>query len=499
MFPLVAISSLLGLGLVPVSQVLAADETVATLLPYLPESSNVVAVIRVDKVLNSLRGQAEGWAGKQQEKFLAGASSIPPQVGTIVIGMQVRPQTSELVSSIGLASIPQGVQLQSISEREGDASVDTIGGHAAVQSKYNAFYVELSKTVLAIVSPAARQEASRYVRHVTSVARTQIPEGYVGSAAQLDHHIVIAMDLVDLGNPVRIRKDLERLEGVAGKPAVRDELLELIATAQGVRFCADVTDTTQATLSVDFEKQPGPSAIALQGMLLRIISDAGLHVSELDEATAAITGKSLVLTMPKFSDASLRLVLSLVTPSAPVPEVAATTSPAPRTSTPAVPEATQSLRYFRTVNQALDDLKQANSRNRDPGKNATWYENIAKKIEKLPSRGVDPELLAYGAEMSQRLKALAASLRGVAIEVNTVQKTIVWNSKFDPGYTEANVWGGYGYRAPSVQYDSNLQQVRERQAEAVIRGEKDRTNAWLMIDEERQQVATKVADRYGSK
>jgi len=224
-----------------------------------------------------------------------------------------------------------------------------------------------------------------------------------------------------------------------------------------------------------------------------------LHVSELDEATAAITGKSLVLTMPKFSDASLRLVLSLVTPSAPVPEVAATTSPAPRTSTPAVPEATQSLRYFRTVNQALDDLKQANSRNRDPGKNATWYENIAKKIEKLPSRGVGPELLAYGAEMSQRLKALAASLRGVAIEVNTVQKTIVWNSKFDPGYTEANVWGGYGYRAPSVQYDSNLQQVRERQAEAVIRGEKDRTNAWLMIDEERQQVATKVADRYGSK
>ncbi len=63
---------------------------------------------------------------------------------------------------------------------------------------------------------------------------------------------------------------------------------------------------------------------------------------------------------------------------------------------------------------------------------------------------------------------MAASLKGVAVEVDTVGKSLVWKSTFDPGYTEANIWGGLGYRAPSVQVDSNLQQVREKQADAVI-------------------------------
>jgi hypothetical protein len=504
---LVMLVGLMGGWTVNDPRSLRADEVVNALLPYLPESANVVAIVRVEQLMNSPRGKSEGWANAQQERFLAGASSIPRQVNTLVLGMQVRPQTSELVSSIGLASIPQGVQLKAFVEREGDAPIDTLSGHPAVQSKYNAFYIELSKTVLAIVSPAARQEAARYVRHVTTVAHTQLPEGYLGTATQLNHQIIIAMDLQDLSNPDRIQQDLGQLDGVQGQPALQKELLELLTTVNGVRFCADVTDRTHATLAVDFAKQPSPSAVVLKAMILRIISDAGLHVSELDEATVAIEGKSLVLSMPNFSDASLRLVLSLISPSAPVPEAAGPDRPTdsastrPQTTTPDLSsgEAAASLRYFRTVNQCLDDLQQANARNREPGQNATWHENIARKIEKLSTRGVDPQLVAYALATSERLKALAASLKGVAIEVNIIGKTIVWKTTYDPGYTEANVWGGYGYRAPSVKYDSNLQQVRERQAEAVLRGEKDRQQAWDIINDERKQMSHKVTARYGSK
>ncbi len=503
---LVMFVCLMGLCTVSDPSPLHADEVVNALLPYLPESTNVVAIVRVEQLLNSPRGKAEGWATEQQERFLVGASNIPLQVHTLVLGMQVRPQTSELVSSIGLASIPQGVQLKTFVEREGDAPIDMLSGHPAVQSKYNAFYIELSKTVLAIVSPAARQEAARYVRHVTTVAHSQLPDGYLGTATQLNHPIIIAMDLLDLSNPDRIRQDLVQLAGIQGKPALEKELLELLTTVQGVRFCADVQDKTHATLAVDFAQQPSPSAVVLKAMILRIISDAGLHVSELDEASAAIEGKSLVLSMPNFSDASLRMVLSLITPSAPVPEAAGPDRPTNSASTRPqanIPELSSgevaaSLRYFRTVNQCLDDLQQANARNREAGQNATWHENIASKIEKLSTRGVDPQLVAYALATSERLKALAASLKGVAIEVDIIGKTIVWKTTYDPGFTEANVWGGYGYRAPSVKYDSNLQQVRERQAEAVLRGEKDREQAWDIVNEERKQMSKKVNARYGS-
>jgi hypothetical protein len=507
----------LGLALGgPVERTCSAEDAVKSLLPYLPESSNVVAVIRVDKVLNSPRGKTEGWASKQQEKFLAGASSIPPHVSTVVTGMLVRPQLAELVSSVGLAWIPGGVHLESIAEREEGVAMESIGGCPAVHSKLNAFYIELSSTVLAIVSPAARQESARYARRVTSVSNGGVPAGYLGEAAMRDHQVLIAMDLVDLGNPARVREEIEKLPGVAENTAVRDELLDLMSSVQGVCFSADVDEFTRARLTVDFNKQPGNSAKLLKGLALKIISEAGLHVSELDEALISIEGNRLVLSMPNFSDASLRMVLSLITPSAPVPTAApavvavkdkpATPNiPAPKpdrtstTSSPSFPDATASLRYFRSVNQCLDDLQTANRRNSDPGQFATWHENMARKIDKLPTRGVDPGLVDYGSQMSERLRAVGASLRGIAIEVNAAQNSIVWNSTYDPGYAEANFWGGYGYRAPSYQVSSNLQQVREKQADAVVRGAKDREAAWVVINNERQRMTQQVNAKYGSK
>jgi hypothetical protein len=59
---------------------------------------------------------------------------------------------------------------------------------------------------------------------------------------------------------------------------------------------------------------------------------------------------------------------------------------------------------------------------------------------------------------------------------------VTWNVNVDPGYAAASWWGAAGYRAPSWQATSNLQQVRERQAQAVTRGAQQRLDIWQMID-----------------
>ena len=282
-----------------------------------------------------------------------------------------------------------------------------------------------------------------------------------------------------------------------------------------------MNEKTHARLVVDFGRKPVNSAKLLKGMLLNIIAESGMHVEELTNAAVEIEDQSLVLIMPNFSDSSLRMVLSLIAPSAPVPsaptpsEVAASEKPAPKSATPSpdpeprstavpssssLPDAKASLKYFNTVNQCLDDLQQAGRRgDMNPTQSSTWHENMARKIDKLPTRGVDPGLVRYGAEMSERLRAIGASMRGISIEVNAAQKSIVWNSTYDPGYAEMNFWGGYGYRAPSYQVSSNLQQVREKQADAVVRGAKDREAAWLIVQNERQRMTLEVNAKYGSK
>lgn len=476
----------------------SADDREVTLLKLLPSSSNVIAVVHVDQVLGSARGVKEDWAGRQQDRFLAGASMIPPNVTTLVQGMQVRPEASTLISSTTLMPFPDGFDLWAFADREKEATHDTIADVPAVQARHNSLYINLPGSILAVLTPAARQEAARYVRSMAVTAKADLSLNYLTRTAQLPHQIVIAIDLQDVARPDRLQQEVASLEGVRGNAALQQELVDLLANLEGVRFCADVQDSTNAVLAADFRKAPGKNALLLKSLMLRLIADAGLHVEELDIATAVVEGNSLALKMNAFSDTSLRMVLSLISSSSPgaAPKSAATKTPASATTTNSV-DAKASRRYFQTISQSLDDLQVASRKNRGLGQSATWYDNIARKIDKLPTLGVDPELIDYGAATSRNLKGLAASLKGVAIEVDAVGKSLVWKSTYDPGYTEANIWGGLGYRAPSVQVDSNLQQVREKQADAVVRGEKDRERAWQVVLEQRDTMKTTVQARYG--
>jgi hypothetical protein len=476
---------------------LCAAEQEDALLKLVPPASNVVAVIHVDQVLGSARGIKEDWAGKQQDRFLAGASAIPPNVTMLVQGMQLRPEISTLIASTTVMPFPEGFDLWAFADQHKDATVDTIAGVPAVLARHNSLYMKLPGSLLAVLTPAARQEAARYVRYVEGATQTELASSYLSRTARLPHQIVIAMDLQDVARPDQLRQEVAALEGVRGNDAQQRQLAELLMTLEGVRFCADVRDATSAVLAADFRQAPGEGALLLKPLMLRLVADAGLHVGELDTATAVIEGNSLSLRMNAFSDTSLRMVLSLVSSTAPSRAPAATAnSPASGTTTNAI-DAKASRKYFDTISQSLDDLETATRRSKGMGQSATWYDNMARKIDKLPTRGVDPELVDYGAATSRNLKGLAASLKGVAVEVNTVGKSLVWKSTYDPGYTEANIWGGLGYRAPSVQVDSNLQQVREKQADAVIRGEKDRETAWRVVIEQRDSMKSVVQARFG--
>ena len=103
-----------------------------------------------------------------------------------------------------------------------------------------------------------------------------------------------------------------------------------------------------------------------------------------------------------------------------------------------------SQRYYKAVNQLVDELKKQNKRATDYAKTALWHETSARKIEQLSILYVDKEILAYGADVAVRLRAIANSLRGVPIRVNELaaQKYLY---VYDPWG-----WGGWwGWRALS--------------------------------------------------
>jgi hypothetical protein len=156
-----------------------------------------------------------------------------------------------------------------------------------------------------------------------------------------------------------------------------------------------------------------------------------------------------------------------------------------------------SKKYLARIDRSLADLKSSLRRAKDYERTAKWHDTYAEKIDDLPIAGVDPELLEYGSSVSSKLRALAASLRGQAVEVNTQQRSVTWNVNVDPGAVAASWWGGAGYRAPTWQATSNLQEVRQSQAAAISNGSEQRLAIWQMIDDEAAQVRLRMSQKYG--
>jgi hypothetical protein len=196
-------------------------------------------------------------------------------------------------------------------------------------------------------------------------------------------------------------------------------------------------------------------------------------------------------------------------PSAPGRQAPTPTAPTP-TLAVAQPEAVASRRYFNNVNRILDDLDRARARSSNYSRTAQWHFNFADKIDRLPTTGVDPDLLKYGSDVSAKLRAIGASLRGTAVQVNALNNTVVYNVEQTPVWQSGvdwwwggarTAWGPYNYGMPQqvqTNVTSNLQEVRQRQAEIVQASEPERNQIWQMINDERNAVQREMIGRFGA-
>ncbi|MFN7768405.1 MAG: hypothetical protein ACK5UC_14475, partial [Planctomycetaceae bacterium] len=101
-----------------------------------------------------------------------------------------------------------------------------------------------------------------------------------------------------------------------------------------------------------------------------------------------------------------------------------------------------------------------------------------------------------------RLRALAASLRGVAVKVRTAQGQLVVDYTVTPGqvggWGEGGMWwGGATYTPSTWRATSNLEQVRQKQAEAIEQGSDQREQIWQAIEADRQTIRQKMMTAYG--
>lgn len=493
------ISVPIGVVVILASTISPAADPAVELSQYLEAQTNCISVVRVAQILETPRAKTEGWAERAEHRFLTGESRIPSWVNTLVVGSLVRPGLQQEVWSTAVLRTPASVTMERIARLE-EARVERLSGVRTVQARGDALLVELAPRLVGVRSPAVRQEAVRWAK-AAGAGRTGPLSDFLKGAVSNQAHIVMAIDLRNMADSSSIRRYLEESNLLPADALARVNLPRLLTSLQGVSLFVTIDSSTSARIIIEFENESSQLAEPVAAVFRRLIDDLQLSLDEFSTANVSAKAKSVTFSMT-LSDESLRRVMSLITSVSPPTrandESISSVPLAPDAQPPRIGiELTASKRYFRSVSQAIDDLARVNRKANDYSKTATWHENFARRIDQLPAAGVEVELQEFGKRVSDRLRALAASLRGQAVSVNAEQQTLVYNYSYDPGWAAASYWGAVGYKAPTVKFDSNLKEVRERQAAAVVKGSQQRIAIWSLVTDDRAKTQQLMRKKHG--
>ncbi len=465
----------------------SADEP---FLHWVPESANAIAVVRVKELLASELAKVQKWSEANRQAYASGFLAAPPWANTVVRATEYRPNSTSSPSTFAVYLCDRTVTIGEIARHEG-VKAETLVDRPAVKSNRNVYFTSLAPKMIGSIDPADRQLAAKWIREG---AKDQVSE----AAAYLQHvfeefpsaEAIVAADLKDSLSASDIQAWLEST-GSFSKDVNLAQLSELFANMQGITIAVDVSADIKGRLEVDFLQTIPQNLIEpAKKAVFQYLLEAGAHLEKVQGAVVRVENNTMVIEGPMTLDGFQR-VLGLI--RSPHPEASQDQS----TSTDSV-TGLATLNYYDNVVHIINNLKRQNRQGNDYNSTALWHEKFANQIEQLPSKGVDPEVVAYGYDTSKKLRSLASSLRGVPIEVNQLQNAIRVDYQTTNVMTGATPFG-YLYRPGFVNATSNIAQVRSQQADVIAKDQADREQVWLMMRDSQNDIATRMSKKYDMK
>lgn len=496
-------------GTKPVSAQGGLDE----LLRVIPEDANLLMVVRVGEILKTPKAVREGWAKKQEEAWLAGSEAIPPWISEIVRATHLHLEDTSSDWSVAAAHTTVPANLAKIAEHHG-AAIELIGKNQVVKTQRNSYITILGPRLVASTFPAYRQHAARWLQFASTNMQSRL-SGYLAGALNqnVSSHVLMALDTQFMLDPQSLRNWLSSTRSLEGRGPQAESVAHVYDNLRGITLAVQIDDEPDATLTLDFAVPVGANGQMVKNTLLEFLEDSGAEFEDLAQAKVMARDRTVVMTAP-LTEMGLRQIFSMVaSPNQHAPSMG-DSSPKDPAEVEARRARMATERYYTAVDTMIQDLSNRSAKATNLERTAVWHDSYANKIENLSLKDVDTELADYARTVSQRLRALAASLRGVSLRISNAQGQLVIDYSVDPGHfggwgPGANYWGGGGggwggwgwgaamYTPPTWRATSNLQDVRNKQAKAIEEGADEREQIWQAIAADRQDIRKKMLDKFG--
>jgi hypothetical protein len=463
----------------------AQADDLADLLNRVPADMNTVAVINVREINKTPRAVKENWKANHETEYLAGAIAVPAWVPVVVIAADLHPRAVANARSLALFPADGSVSAESMARRE-NGVVQSAGDTNIVLSPRRGYLAVPARGIVGVSSTMPRQDFVHWVRAARRADQPAV-SAYLRDAvaAHKDAHVLIATDLDSLFDPTGVRQAIQQ-SGAVPDEAALTSLVNVLGGARGLTFTARIAETTKAELRVDFSIPMADFVAPLKRIWPKALEAADFEIPEFKAAEPRADGKTVVFTAD-LSDTSLRRILSLV--AAPGDAVGSPDAAGGPIKTPKEAAGlAASLRYYKAVNSAMDDLRaQGGAKGKDYVRSASFFDTYAAKIEKLPLTDVDPALVQYGASTAAKLRAMAGSLRGVKVQLEAYDsyKSTTWAGT-------RGFWWGSG----SVALSTNVEEMNTKQAELVSALEPERAKIWGVLESDRSAVRREMLEKY---
>ncbi len=395
-------------GLVFASAPAHADDA----LLWLPDGLNAVLVIDANAAYRSPLALEEKWAQKTAQAFVAQDLFLPPSTRRITVGAEL-----DLTGSLNpvrrhlIMDVKAGTELADIASVTG-GTVETVGDWKGLGVLDGRYLVEAKQAEYLMVEPGGRQAALRWVRAGASPApRVSKFLQQAADSVSDQFPIVTALDLTDA---VDLNSAKTVLASIPGKTFVGAELDKTAALLMSVRgVVCKVHLGTQRILQCRIEF--GQSAAPLQPVAVPLVGSVlQLWGASLDDSVKWRTradGDALIIE-GDLSQSGLKRLMSVVHP--PIVSSGARQAGAESSN---VPTAEASKKFLRSIQHELDDLRGTLKKTRD--NHCLWYERSARTIDGLPMLKVDPDLLTFGARVSNSLRYQAQAERFSNVRAGT--------------------------------------------------------------------------------
>lgn len=381
----------------------AADNFQA-LIDRIPAEANAVVAVNAETLFQTPLAVREKWKEKHADEFATTAMMLPPDARRFVLASEIDLEVMTPDWEISVFELPKDPSLAAIAKRLGGQR-DRLGAFDVVVTAGNAFVTRLAPGLFGVFTPSNRQAAGRWLQGTSRRPGQIVPylRESVGYVEREEAQIVLGLDLADVVSEGEIQQRLEAADFVKQAQVDTRAAAAVLASLRGALLRIRVTDTIQARLQLDLAKDAQTLQPIAQPLVLAVLRNVGATIPEMKTWQAQVQGSSLVLE-GDLSAEGMRRILSVVSHNT-QDAVAATK---PETPPPAVPEANVPLaasrRYYKAATELLQGLQKEATGAGSLYDVALWMENYARRIDRLPTTNVDPDMVAYGRAVADKLR-----------------------------------------------------------------------------------------------